>query len=199
MKIAKILLLLLIVVCSKIQAAGGNTEAVKAEAVKAAVPERELEMYSYSTRLGELQFVRADGKPGTDARTITLGGKPLLAIKDEKDAQGSALSLMIEDLKPSSTEYEAKVAGQAGRPRIRRMVVLLGPVANCVKQFIILDFTGKDAFVSERFGYNPGDTSCLAFKRAKWGKKESEIILDGPLTYVYYTGGKVIGPIWRSR
>jgi len=27
------------------------------------------------------------------------------------------------------------------------------------------------------------------------GKKESAIMLDGPLTYVYYTGGKVIGPI----
>jgi hypothetical protein len=74
-------------------------------------------------------------------------------------------------------------------------VVLLGPVANCVKQFIILDFTGKDAFVSERFGHNPGATACLAFKRARWGKKESEITLGGPLTYVYYTGGKVIGPI----
>jgi hypothetical protein len=190
MKRTKLFLLLSIVLCSKMQAADGNTQAVKK-----AVQERELGIYSYSTRLGELQFVRADGKPGADARTITLNGKPLLAIKDEKDAQGSALSLMIEDLKPSSTEYEAKVPGQAEKPKIRRMLVLLGPVANCVKQFIILDFTGKDAFVSERFGYNPGDTSCLAFKRAKWGKKESEVTLDGPLTYVYYTGGKVIGPI----
>jgi hypothetical protein len=190
MKIAKLFLLLSIVACSKMQAADGN-----AQAVKVAVQTREPKMYAYSTRLGELTFVRADGKLGPDARTITLNGKPLLAIRDEKDARGSALSLMFEDLKPTSTEYEAKVAGQAGKPKIRRMVVLLGPVANCVKQFIILDLTGKDAFVSERFGYNPGDTSCLAFKRAKWGKKESEITLDGPLTYVYYTGGKVIGPI----
>jgi hypothetical protein len=190
MKIAKLFLLLSIAACSRMQAADGNTQAVKT-----AVQERELGMYSYSTRLGELKFVRADGKPGADARAITLNGKPLLAIKDEKDAQGSALSLMIEDLKPSSTEYEAKVPRQADKPKIRRMLVLLGPVANCVRQFIILDFTGKDAFVSEQFGYNPGDTSCLAFKRAKWGKKESEVTLDGPLTYVYYTGGRVIGPI----
>jgi hypothetical protein len=195
MKIAKLFLLLSIISCSKMRAADGNVQAVKTEAVKTAVQERELAMYAYSTRLGEMKFVRADGKPGADARTITLNGKPLLAIKDEKDAQGSALSLMIEDLKPGSTEYEAKVPGQADKPKIRRMLVLLGPVANCVKQFIILDFTGKHAFVSERFGYNPGDASCLAFKRAKWGRKESEITLDGPLTYVYYTGGKVIGPI----
>jgi hypothetical protein len=172
------------------QAADGNTQAVKM-----AVQERKLGIYTYSTRLGELKFVRADGKPGADARTITLNGKPLLAIKDEKDAQGSALSLMIEDLKPNSTEYEAKIPAQAGKPKIRRILVLVGPVANCVKQFIILDFSGKDAFVSERLGYNPADTSCLAFKRAKWGKKESEVTLDGSLTYVYYTGGKVIGPI----
>lgn len=195
MKIAKLFLLLSIFSCSKMQAADGNTQALKTEALKATVQEREPGMYSYSTRLGELNFVGADGKPGADARTIMLNGKPLLAIKGEKDAQGSALSLMIEDLKPSSTEYEAKVTGQADKPKIRRMLVLLGSVANCVKQFIILDFTGKDAFVSERFGYNPSHTSCLAFKRAKWGKKESELTLDGPLTYVYYTGGNVIGPI----
>ncbi|RYF36145.1 MAG: hypothetical protein EOO38_28100, partial [Cytophagaceae bacterium] len=87
------------------QAADGNTQALKTEALKATVQEREPGMYSYSTRLGELNFVGADGKPGADARTIMLNGKPLLAIKGEKDAQGSALSLMIEDLKPSSTEY----------------------------------------------------------------------------------------------
>lgn len=195
MKIAKLFLLLSIVACSKMQAADGKTHVVKTETFKAEVQELERGMYSYSTKLGELKFVSVDGKPGADARTITLNGKPLLKTKGEKDAQGSALSLMIEDLKPSSTEYEAKVAGQADKPKIRRMVVLLGPVANCVKQFVILDFTGKDPFVSERFGYNPGDNSCLAFKRAKWGKKESEITLNGPLTYVYYTGGKVIGPI----
>ena len=123
------------VASSKLQAADGTTPAVKAQAVKAVVQAQKLAMYSYPTRLGELKFVAADGKPGADARTITLSGKPLLAIKDEKDAQGSALSLMIEDLKPGSTEYEAKIAGQADRPKIRRM------------------------------------------------------------TYVYYTGGKVIGPI----
>lgn len=195
MKKAKLFLLLSIVAWSKTQAADGGTQAITTEAGKAAVQEPELRAYSYSTRLGEMKFVRTDGKPGADASTITLSGKPLLAIKGEKDAQGSALSLMIEDLKPSSTEYEARVARHGDRPKIRRMVVLLGPVANCVKQFIILDFTGKDAFVSERFGHNPGDTSCLTFRRAKWGKKESEITLDGPLTYVYYTGGKVIGPI----
>lgn len=194
MKTAKRFLLLSIAACSHMQA-GGTTQAVKTNAVRAAAQERELGMYAYATTLGELKFVRADGKPGADARTITLNGKPLLAIKDEKDAQGSALALMTEDLTPGSTEYAAKVAGQAGKPTIRRMVVLLGPVANCVKQFIILDFTGKNAFVSERFGDNPGDTSCLAFRRAKWSKKESEITLAGPLTYVYYTGGKVIGPI----
>lgn len=195
MNVANLLLMLSIIACSNLQAADFGRQAVKTEAAMAAVQERELGIYSHSTRLGDLSFVGADGKPGVDARTITLNGKPLLAIKDEKDAQGSALSLMVEDLKPTSTEYEAKVDGQADRPKIRRMVVLLGPVANCAKQFVILDFTGKAPFVSERFGYNRGDTSCLAFKRAKWGKKESEITLDGPLTYVYYTGGKVIGPI----
>jgi len=65
---------------------------------------------------------------------------------------GSAL--FLGDLKQNLTGYEAKVAGQADKPNIRRMAVLPGPVAHWVKQVVILDFTGKDALVSERFGNN---------------------------------------------
>lgn len=63
--------------------------------------------------------------------------------------------LFLDDLKPNSIRYAAKVAGQADKPNIRRMVVVPGPVAHCIKRFIILDFTGKEALVAERFGYNP--------------------------------------------
>ena len=160
-----------------------------------AVEPEETSAYAFPTRFGALKFVQADGKPGSLAESITLNDKPLLSVKGEKDGQGSSLSLMEEIMKLSSSDEEPRIKGQRGHRTVKRMVVLVGPDGTCIKQFVILDFTGKQPFVSERFGYNPGDKSCLSFKRAKWGAKESDIHLEGPMTYVYYSGGRVIGPL----
>ncbi|MEJ7806304.1 MAG: hypothetical protein WKG03_10345 [Telluria sp.] len=195
MKILNLIMVLSIVSCTNVQSADKQAAPIKADALEKVLHERDPKWYAYSTKLGTLKFHLGDGVPGMPAKSITLNDKPLINVKDEKDAQGSSVSLMDEDMQPSAIEYEPKSAGQSGAKKIKRMVVLAGPDANCVKQFIILDFTGKQAFVSERFGYNPEDKSCMSFKRAKWGARESYITLAGPMTYVYYTGGKVIGPI----
>lgn len=42
---------------------------------------------------------------------------------------------------------------------------------------------------------NPDDKYCYILKKAKWGKKESYFYLNGPQTYIYYTGGRAFGPI----
>jgi hypothetical protein len=136
-----------------------------------------------------------DGSLTAAAESITLNDKTLISVKGEKDTQDSSAYLMKEDVRFGATEYEPKIVGQNGRRKIKRMIVLAGPDLNCIKHLYILDFTRKQAFASERFGYNPTDKHCLSFEGAKWGKSESTITLVGPMTYVYYTGGKVIGPI----
>jgi hypothetical protein len=75
------------------------------------------------------------------------------------------------------------------------MIIFQGPDGNCIKGFTVLDFTGEQPYVSEKFGYNPDDKYCYILKKAKWGKKESYFYLNGPETYIYYTGGRAFGPI----
>jgi hypothetical protein len=195
MKILNLIIMLSIVSCTNVQSADNKTQLDKAEALEKVLHERNPSAYTYSTKFGDLKFVLGDGSLGVLAKSITLNDKPLINVKEEKDAQGSSVSLMTEIMQVSGTESEPRIAGQSGPKKIKRMIVLVGPDGNCVKQFLILDFTGKQPFVSERFGHNPQDQSCLSFKRAKWGKSESYIYLDGPMTYIYYTGGRVIGPI----
>lgn len=47
-------------------------------------------------------------------------------ISKVTDSRSAGLTLRNGDLKPGSTEYEKKVAAQRGKPKILRMVVLLG-------------------------------------------------------------------------
>ena len=61
-----------------------------------------------------------------------------------------------------------------GRRITKRLIVAEARDGNCIRQFVILDFTLDKPFVSERFGYNPEMKSCLTFKGAKWGAKKSE-------------------------
>jgi hypothetical protein len=194
MKKMRLILALCILACTNVKATDGQTASVKAPALADVLHNRNPGTYTFSTKFGELKFVAEDGKLGVLAKSLTLGDKTLISVKGEKDAQGSYVYLMEELMKTSSKEYAPKIAGQTARP-IKRMVVRVGPDGNCVKQFVILDFTGKQPFVSERFGYNPGDKSCLTFDRAKWRKRESFVYLEGPLLYAYNTGGKVIGPL----
>lgn len=195
MKILNLVILFSFVSCTDVQPADSKGQLTKAEALEKTLHQRDPNSYRYATKFGNLKFVLGDESLGTLAKTITLDDKTLINVKGEKDAQGNPISLMTEIMQVSGTESEPRISGKMGPKRIKRMIVLVGPDGNCVKHFVILDFTGKQPFVSERFGDNPQDQSCLSFKRAKWGKSESYIYLEGPMTYIYYTGGRVIGPI----
>jgi len=79
--------------------------------------------------------------------------------------------------------------------KIDRVIVEEGPSGNCIRYFIILDFTMEKPYVSERFGQDPQEGGCITINKIKWGKQETYIYISGPEKYVYYTGGRVIGPL----
>lgn len=151
--------------------------------------------YTYPTPFGNLTFIRENGSLGTLAKKLSIADNDLLVANSHPDGFGYGQSLMSADDLPGGVQTQNRSAKKLGRPQTKRLVVLEGPDGNCIRQLVILDFTGERPFVSDRFGYNPDGKACLKFKRAKWGKKESYIYLEGPMKYIYYTGGKVIGPI----
>ncbi|GLI38326.1 hypothetical protein KI811_16720 [Geobacter hydrogenophilus] len=149
----------------------------------------------FATKHGELTFVNKEGKLDVNAVEAKLDGKSILSSINQKDGWGVSLVIMIPDSHANPYQRTTKTKPPTRPLKIDRIVVAEGRSIDCVNQFIILDFTGEKPFVSERFGYNPEGKSCLHFVRAKWGKKESYIYLNGPDKFVYYTGGRVIGPL----
>jgi hypothetical protein len=156
--------------------------------------EKEFNSYSYLTKFGEVRFVDRDGKPAALASKISINGDILLSIEGMTDKTGSQQSLMTDDF-VNPVESAPRKPGQLGPVEVHRIVASIGPTANCIKRFVILDFTGKNPFVSKPFSYNPDDRFCERLKKIKWGKKESVIDLAGPQRYLYRTYGEVIGPI----
>jgi hypothetical protein len=150
--------------------------------------------YTYPTKFGDLKFLE-NGSLGAPATTLTLAGTEFLKVTPKGDGYGFRQSLMSAYDLPGGIQAEKKSERNEGHPKTKRLIILEGPDGNCIRQLIILDFTDSKPFISERFGYNPDGKACLKFKRATWGKKESYIYLEGPMKYVYYTGGRVIGPI----
>ena len=49
-----------------------------------------------------------------------------------------------------------------------------------------MDLTGKEPYISEKFGKN--DHWANNYKSTKWGKEQSLIKLDGGYEYTYTTG-----------
>ncbi len=173
-----------------------NSTQSDARALDRVLHERDESEYTYPTKFGEFKFITGSGAAGEPAEKIVLNGHDLLSVKGKDDAQGVPLSLMSGNLMVGSgIETVARKPGQGGRVTTKRIIILEGPDGNCTKHLLILDFTGKQPFVSERFGDNPKDEYCLTLKSAKWGKKESYIKLTNGMTFVYYTGGEVIGAI----
>jgi hypothetical protein len=148
----------------------------------------------FSTKHGVLSFVNLKGDTDVLAVEVKLDGQTLLMSANRTDFWGYPLYLMISDF---ATPYQESIKSKpTDKPlKIDRVVVSEGRNGTCINQFVILDFTGSRPFVSERFGYNPEGKSCLKFVRAKWGKKLSYIYLYGSEKYIYYTGGRVIGPV----
>lgn len=194
MKNLKYLFFLAPIIFSSLGCAAAPTrQEIKADQLNQVLHVREPAAYTYPTKFGYLKFVREDGTLGDPAETIILNGEILLSTKGKFDAQGGTLSLGAEIMTSSSSELMKRQPGQTGKTETKRMIILIGQ-GTCTKQIAILDFTGEKPFVSEKFGNDPNDRFCLTFKKAKWEKKESEIILNGPVTYFYNTYGKVTGP-----
>lgn len=186
-------LLAILFSCDGIAAPPARSD-TKAEQLNQVLHVRNDSEYTYPTKFGDVKFIRHDGTLGTPAERISLNDQTLLSTEGLTDAQGGWVSIMTEIMTSTSTESAPRRPGQTGQTETKRMVVLLGGNGSCIKKFVILDFTGPKPFVSEKFGNNSSDQFCLTFKKAKWGKKESEITLSGPINYIYYTFGKVVGP-----
>lgn len=194
MKNLKNLLLVLCAIPSFSFSAPVESADIRAEQLNQFLNVRDGANYTYSTKFGDLKFLRDDGSLGEPAKTITLNGKLLISTMNEIDGQGNSVSLMSEMMTNTSIQRVRLGSSKTKKFETKRMIILVGPDLNCVKNFIILDFTGEKPFFSKKFAENPNDRHCLTFKKAKWGKKESEIVLDGPENYIYYTNDKVIGP-----
>jgi hypothetical protein len=150
--------------------------------------------YNYTTKFGQLQFLDDSGRPAALAAKLALGGKVIFSVEGIRDQQGNQQALMTDDL--VNPVQNVSLASDASRRNdVKRMIVSIGPTGNCIKRFVILDFSGAKPFVSEPFAYNPDDRFCERLKKVKWGAKETYIDLAGPQRYVYRTYGAVTGPV----
>lgn len=152
--------------------------------------------YIFRTKFGDLKFVRNTGELSALADKIVLDGKDFVSSKGRVNGYGASLSLMSgNDSRYNGIDVTSVEKNTYARPLTKRLIVFEGASGNCVTHIIILDFTKKKPYVSERFGHDPELKACIGFQGARWGKKESFIDLFGPMKYIYYTGGRVFGPI----
>lgn len=159
----------------------------------AAQPAAPQDDYAYQTPLGLLKFVLHNGSNGIPADSIALNNKTLLDSPPPRNQNTEWMHYMPSSFGVDS--YKANSAKPKSQREILRIIVEVGGDGNCIKQFIVLDFTGSKPYVSKPFGYNPDGTACLEFKKVKWGKDVSYVYLEGPMKYAYHTGGAVIGPL----
>jgi len=148
--------------------------------------------YTYPTPFGDLKFLRENGELGVMSAKVELDSKPLLAPSSLPDGWGNRLSLMPMDRDAlTAADRFPRDAKKPGRRMTKRLIVAEARDGNCIRKFVILDFTLDKPFVSERFGDNPDMKYCLSFKSAKWGVKESRITL-GDGSYTYKTGSDIV-------
>lgn len=150
--------------------------------------------YRYGTKFGELQFLDDSGHPAALAEKLVLDGKVIFDVEGIRDQQGYQQALMTDDF-VNPVQNAASFSYLSRKHDVKRMIVSVGPTANCIKRFVILDFSGAEPFVSKPFAYNPNDRICERLKKVKWGEKETYIDLAGPQRYVYRTYGAVTGPV----
>jgi hypothetical protein len=148
---------------------------------------------TYPTPLGVVRFVNKEGQLDTTIDRVMLDSSVLLTPTRQLDGWGSSQVLMKWDgmAKNARDSFPSDGTKKIGRRMTKRLVIAEGPDGNCVRQFIILDFTLDKPFVSKRFGGNQDLRSCLQWEGAKWGNKESRITLSNG-TFIYKTGGNII-------
>lgn len=143
------------------------------------------------TKFGLLEYMR----PSHDIR---LNGQTILRAGQIVDSYGYRLVwLEVKSVVAPSGAANMMDHGQEAAQRFSDRVIVAEAVdGTCLHRFVVLDFRGAKPFISQRFGPKTDGKGCLSFTRAKWGKKESYIYLaEGQLKYVYYTGGRILGPV----
>ncbi|WP_146204641.1 hypothetical protein [Massilia glaciei] len=193
MKISNLILLHFLASCTLVQSSVEQVEESKTTILTGISQEQENSQQIYSTKLGIVKFSAAEGSGGLADR-IVLNGFDLINLKGKEDAQNNTQHLMPGNMLIHSgidLGPEAKLR-RKGPINMSRLLVFEGPNLNCIKRFLIIDFTGDKPYISEYFGNNPQDKHCLVFKRAEWGGGKSYIYIEGPETYVYHSHGKVI-------
>lgn len=149
----------------------------------------------FSTKHGDLTFVDEKGQLSRDAVEIRLNGKTLMkSIPIEEHWNDGSLHYWNQTLAvafdrvhtPFGSIQKSPKYKPGDRPiRIERILVA-EDYRGRTTQFIILDFTGKEPFVSERFGCNPEYKYNLGLERVKWGKMKAIIsLLSYDCTYDY--------------
>jgi hypothetical protein len=130
----------------------------------------------------------------TDDGSVTLNGKILLQGNSEKDDFGTTIDYSVVDFQVNKNSPAVETQSHGGRKYFGRQVhrlVLVGRSQNPVF-YRIVDLTGKEPFISERFGKN--DHWANGYKSAEWGKNKSYINLTGEITYLYTTYKDIQGP-----
>lgn len=159
-----------------------------------ATDDRGTDYYSYPTKFGKIEFVDRTGRQAALATRILLNGKALVNMEGVADKGGFEQSLMVDDV-VNPIDRVPRRPNQVGQTDVNRMVVSIGPTANCIRRYVMLDFTGAKPFASKPFSYNPDDDLCEHLKKVKWGKQETYIDLSGPQRYIYRPYSEVIGPV----
>lgn len=156
--------------------------------------EEESDVYTYPTKFGKIEFVDEHGKRASLASKILLNGSQLTSTTGVVNRYGSPQSYMVDSF-ANPIDLAPRKPGQTGPVIVNRMILSIGTDGNCIRRYIVLDFTGPKPFVSKPFAYNPDDDICEHLKRVRWGKKETAIDLAGPQRYLYRSYRDVIGPI----
>jgi hypothetical protein len=155
-------------------------------------PETEYAYNTSLTKFGLLTFIRAPL-----SHQVLLNGKILLAADHPNNPNGyraeffEVLTYVASMGKGKITEDGKEVTKRF----VDRIIVAEGEDGNCFKHLYIVDLRGDKPYVTKPFYDNPEGKFCLEFKGAKWGKRESSISFENGMKYIYYTGGRVIGPI----
>lgn len=159
--------------------------------------DRQIEEVSltYPTPFGNVRFLNSDGKLNVIADRIELDSRVLVTKRTMPDGWGNSLFLIpMDDGDVTAVDTFPKKERKIGRAMTKRMIVAEGPDGNCLRQFILLDFTLQQPFISKPFGKNVGMKQCLFFENAKWGKKEARINLSNGV-FVYTTGSDESPPL----
>ena len=148
---------------------------------------------SYPTKFGKLEFVDQAGKRVALASKLLLNGQVIVSMQGVNDKGGFEQSAMVDSF-ANPIEKDVEKPNRTGQTAVNRMIVAIGPTGNCIRRYIVLDFTGAKPFISKSLSYNPDDDICGHLKKVNWGKQETYIYLAAP-NVIYRPFSEIIGPV----